>query len=480
MTFETLTFDRRIIKNLTREGYENATEIQEKAIPIIREGHDLMASAQTGTGKTAAFALPIIESIAKKHMSNQKKRPIQAVILAPTRELAQQITQSFLDYSQNTGLRVRAIYGGVSKRNQIMALKKGVDVLVATPGRLLDLMNMRLIDLKAIEFFVLDEADRMLDMGFIDDVKTIYSKVETECQTLLFSATISKEVEKLAKVMLKDPMRLDTAPKEEPLRTIKQSLFRCDERHKNRLLFTFIHENKPQSALIFTRTKQRADSLFKKLFMELGTVGIIHGDKTQRDRLNTLNAFKRGEITILVATDVVARGIDIHELEYVINYDMPDQVESYIHRIGRTGRNHKHGEAVSFVSPKDRGVIKEIESLYGRIFHDRSEQTSDKPVKNKVKKPFTNNNKSTKQDSKPYNKKKKAYSKDKNTASGDAKPYSKRKKASNTEAKPYNNDEKRSNNDAKPFNRKGKTQKPKARKNKSKKPFYASYNKNKN
>ncbi len=361
MTFEQLGIISPILKAVAYEGYTEPSPIQEQAIPVLLEGHDMLASAQTGTGKTAAFAIPIIQALYQKRTEEHSKRVIKALVLAPTRELAEQIKESFRNYSRDLHIKSEVIYGGVSQKNQEVALKKGLDVLIATPGRLLDLMNQKLIFLDTIEYFVLDEADRMLDMGFINDVKKIVSTIPKDRQTMLFSATIPNEILKLANDLLKDPIRIEVTPPEQMIDKIKQSLYFVSKKDKFKLLLDLLVNPKLVSVLVFTRTKHGANKLVKELLAYGVKADAIHGNKSQNKRQQALLDFKNRKLRVLVATDIAARGIDIDELSHVINFDLPETPETYVHRMGRTGRAGLSGEAYSFCSHDEINLLKAVE-----------------------------------------------------------------------------------------------------------------------
>lgn len=361
MLFENLDIIEPIKKALKEEGYTNPTPIQEKSIPSLLEGRDFLGCAQTGTGKTAAFAIPVLQNIFKK--SEKGPRAIKALILAPTRELAIQIGESFTAYSKYMGLENLVIFGGVSQNPQTKALRSGVDILIATPGRMLDLFNQRYIDLRNVEYFVLDEADRMLDMGMIHDVKRIIAQLPKVRQNMLFSATMPKEVSKLVDSILKDPVRVEVAPVSSTVDTIAQSLYFVGKKRKQSLLEHLLKDEDIQSVLVFSRTKRGANMITK----ELAKVGIealaIHGNKSQNARQLALSSFKEGKIRVLVATDIAARGIDVSELSHVINFDLPEVPETYVHRIGRTGRAGATGVAISFCDEEEKDYLKYIEKL---------------------------------------------------------------------------------------------------------------------
>lgn len=362
MNFNELKLNPAILKACRKIGYDTPTEIQQKAIPAVLQGKDLLGLAQTGTGKTAAFALPILQRLAQEDVKEGNKK-IRALVLTPTRELALQIVDNFKEYGQYLPLKTAVIFGGVKQTRQVAELKKGADILVATPGRLLDLVSQRLLDLSHVNIYVLDEADRMLDMGFIRDVKKITTLLSFQRQTLLFSATMPTEIAGLAASLLKNPIRVESAPVSTPIEKIEQSVYFVEKQDKNDLLIHLIKEKAVNSALIFTRTKHEADRVVRFL----GKSGVkslaIHGNKSQNARQNALNAFKKHEIKVLVATDIAARGIDIDRLPYVINYNIPNISETYVHRIGRTARAGREGIAISLCQKDERPYLKDIEKL---------------------------------------------------------------------------------------------------------------------
>ena len=345
MLFTDLNLIEPIQKALKIEGYIEATPIQEQTISPILEGRDVLGCAQTGTGKTAAFAIPILQHIFNEKKNETGKKNIKALLLAPTRELAIQIGESFDSYAKFTGIKTTVIFGGVAQGPQTHALRAGVDILVATPGRLLDLINQKFVNLANIKFFVLDEADRMLDMGMVQDVRRILTHVPKVRQTLLFSATMPPEIGKLADTMLKNPVKIAVTPVSSPIEIIEQSMFFVDKKHKKELLVHLLKDKSIVSALVFSRTKHGAN----KITQDLEKVGItaqaIHGNKSQSARQLALSNFKEGITRVLVATDIAARGIDINELSHVINFDLPEVPETYVHRIGRTGRAGAEGVA---------------------------------------------------------------------------------------------------------------------------------------
>jgi len=366
MLFEELNIIEPILKALKTEGYTAPTPIQEQAIPIILERKDLLGCAQTGTGKTAAFAIPIIQILEGGKIYDKGPRAIKCLILTPTRELAIQIGESFSAYGRHTSLKHTVIFGGVPQGSQVAALKSGVDILIATPGRLLDLINQKFIQLHYLRLFVLDEADRMLDMGFIHDVKKVITKIPQKRQTLFFSATMPPEIQKLANTILVDPKKVEVTPPSSTADTIEQSLFFVEKGDKKKLLIHLLNDKRIKSALIFTRTKHGADKITKDLLKAGIKTEAIHGNKSQNARQKALSNFKSGQIKALIATDIAARGIDIDELSHVINYELPNIPETYVHRIGRTGRAGSSGIALSFCEEEEMEYLKDIQKLIGR------------------------------------------------------------------------------------------------------------------
>lgn len=362
MKFENLKLIEPILKALKDEGYVSPSPIQEQAIPPVLSGRDLIGCAQTGTGKTAAFAIPIIQKIYEQK-NKGSRRQIKSLILTPTRELAVQIADSFMSYGRYTNIKVCAIYGGVSQTPQVEALRRGVDVLIATPGRLNDLINQKLVNLQNVKMFVLDEADRMLDMGFIHDVKKIISHIPKERQTLLFSATMPREITELVNSILNNPIKIAVTPVSSTVDIINQYVYFVDKANKKHLLVHLLKNDNIFSALVFTRTKHEADKVVKILTTNKIKSLAIHGDKSQGARQMALNHFKNGEIKVLVATDIAARGIDIDELSHVINYNLPNMPETYVHRIGRTGRAGLGGTAISFCEYEEKQYLKDIQKL---------------------------------------------------------------------------------------------------------------------
>ena len=410
MTFKELGLSAPILKAIEKKGYTEPSPIQGKAIPQVLKGKDVLASAQTGTGKTAGFVLPILEKLTKQEF----KRPIvRALILTPTRELAAQIQQNVKEYSEFVNIKNVVIYGGVNQKPQVSALKNGVDILVATPGRLIDLNNQGFINLRKVEMFVLDEADRMLDMGFLRDIQRIMTLLPDRRQNLLFSATFSKEIKKLANGFLHNPVLVEATPENTTVEVIKQRVIRMDKPRKTAYTIKMISEGDWQQVLIFTRTKHGANKLTQKLNNKKITAMAIHGNKSQNQRTKALAAFKKGEVRVLVATDIAARGIDIPLLPHVINYEIPNISEDYVHRIGRTGRAGANGVAISLVDNDELAYIRDIEKLTKQSFEKEIIEGYEPPhIEEKdIKKPKGNpgqnrnrNKKSRNPNSKPGNK----------------------------------------------------------------------------
>lgn len=366
MNFEKLNVITPILKALNTEGYTTPTPIQEKAIPIILDGKDLLGCAQTGTGKTAAFAIPLLQILYNEKINEKGPRKIKALILTPTRELAIQIGESFAACGRHTGIKHTVIFGGISQVTQINALKSGVDILVATPGRLLDLMNQKYISLEHIKLFVLDEADRMLDMGFSHDMKKIIAQLPVTRQTLLFSATMQHEVTKMVDKILSNPAKIEVTPVSSIAETIEQTVYFVDRKDKKSLLIQLLKNKSIDSALVFTRTKHGADRVARDLAKVRITAQAIHGDKSQSSRQMALNNFKLKRTRVLVATDIAARGIDVQELSHVINFDLPNVPETYVHRIGRTGRAGMKGTALSFCDTEEKEYLSDIQKLISK------------------------------------------------------------------------------------------------------------------
>jgi ATP-dependent RNA helicase RhlE len=360
MSFDKFNFTQNIQKALISSGYEIPTPIQEKAIPLVLEGKDLICCAQTGTGKTAAFALPMLQILDAEKTQRKFRKNIKALVLTPTRELAQQVSDSFRTYGENSGIRNTVVYGGVSQRPQTEKLRKGVDILIATPGRLLDLMQQKYINLDHIKILVLDEADRMLDMGFINDIRKIISFIPANRQTLFFSATMPPEIIKLTKDILHHPEKIEITPDQPAVEAIKQEVYYVSRPNKKNLLLHLLKDSSVSSALVFTRTRHAADMVSRHLNTAKINAEAIHSDKSQNARQRALNNFKLNHTRVLVATDIASRGIDIHKLSHVINYDLPDESETYVHRIGRTGRAGLAGVAVTFCDHDERMQLRDI------------------------------------------------------------------------------------------------------------------------
>lgn len=363
MLFEDLSLSKSIQRAVFEEGYTNPTPIQEQAIPIILAGQDLIGCAQTGTGKTAAFAIPIIHNLHRIVGSSKKEKVIRTLVVTPTRELAIQIGESFDTYGKYTNLKQLTIFGGVSQVPQVEQLRKGVDILIATPGRLLDLHKQGYIDLNHLHHLVLDEADQMLDMGFINDVKKIVKLTPNNRQTLLFSATMPIAIRELAEMFLTDPATIQVSPVSSTIDTVDQRIYFVDKADKRQLLYHVIRNEKLSNILVFSRTKHGADNVVKALRKQGLSAEAIHGDKSQNARQRALDSFKNKETDILVATDIAARGIDIEQLPFVINFDLPNIPETYVHRIGRTGRAGNGGVAISFCGKDEEGYWKDIIKL---------------------------------------------------------------------------------------------------------------------
>ncbi|MEI6506064.1 MAG: DEAD/DEAH box helicase, partial [Planctomycetota bacterium] len=371
-TFADLGLTELLLRALAAEGYSVPTPIQSRAVPPILAGRDLIGCAQTGTGKTAAFALPLIERMLATPRRAAPKR-CRTLVLAPTRELASQILEGFKAYGRFANLSAAVIYGGVSQRPQATALQRGVDVLVATPGRLLDLIGQRLVDLRAVEFLVLDEADRMLDMGFIQPIRKIIGMLPTDRQTLLFSATVSAEVRELASDFLCEPLEVKTTPQTTPADTVTQSVYFVSKADKRAKLVELLRGEATGRVIVFTRTKHGADKLHRDLDKAGISAAAIHGNKSQGQRERALAAFKSPQPPVLIATDIAARGIDVDEVSHVVNYELPHEPETYVHRIGRTGRAGLTGAAVSFCDHEERPRLAAIERLLRRAIPQRNE-----------------------------------------------------------------------------------------------------------
>ncbi|WP_333862612.1 DEAD/DEAH box helicase [Sphingobacterium sp.] len=364
MEFKQLSLIDPLLKAITETGYTHPTAIQQKAIPIVLKGNDLIGCAQTGTGKTAAFALPLLQRLEESKTSS-KVVPIRALILTPTRELAIQIGDNINLYRKYLKLNYCTIFGGVSQEKQVKEIKRGVDILVATPGRLLDLMNQKIVSLDKIEILILDEADNMLDMGFIHDIKKILAKVPSKRQTLFFSATMPPNIRKFAHGILHNPIEVDVTPVSSTAEKVNQSVFFVEKKEKIKLLTGILKKLKHERTIVFSRTKHGADKIVKMLAKNGLRAAAIHGNKSQNARQKALGEFKESHIKILIATDIAARGIDIEQLPLVINYDLPNVPETYVHRIGRTGRAGQAGKAISFCDVEERSYLADIEKLIG-------------------------------------------------------------------------------------------------------------------
>jgi len=382
MSFDQLGLTDELLKAVAEQGYVTPTPIQQQAIPVVLAGRDVQAGAQTGTGKTAGFTLPLLQLLSEQG-AQQKPRPVRALILTPTRELAAQVYESVLTYGKHLPLFSAAIYGGVSINAQIRNLRKGCDIVVATPGRLIDHVHQKNIDLSSVEILVLDEADRMLDMGFMPDIRKIIARIPKQRQTLLFSATFSDEIKALAATVLHNPVEIEVARTGTTAETISERVYGIAREHKRELLSYLIGSGNWRQVLVFVRTKHGADRLGKQLMTDGIRTAVLHGDKTQGARNKALDHFKSGQVAVLVATDIAARGLDIDQLPHVVNFDLPQVAEDYIHRIGRTGRAGLSGEALSLVCPEEAYLLAEIEKLLKRQI-PRVADTGYEPVSLKV------------------------------------------------------------------------------------------------
>lgn len=367
MSFKDLGLSDALLKAVSEKGYTTPSPIQQKAIPVVLQGKDVLASAQTGTGKTAGFTLPMIDRL----LSNprQGRRKIRALVLTPTRELAAQIYDNVREYSKYVDIKSTVIFGGVNQNPQVRTIRQGIDILVATPGRLLDLENQRLLSLSDVEFLVLDEADRMLDMGFIHDIKKVLRMVPAKRQNLLFSATFNADIKKFASSILTNPVLVEATPENTTAEKVEQKTYRVDKGRKTEMLTKFIKEGNWDQVLVFTRTKHGANRLSQKLEKEGISSAAIHGNKTQNARIKALAGFKSGKVRVLVATDIAARGLDIPLLPHVVNYELPNVPEDYVHRIGRTGRAGASGQAISLVGVDEVAYVRGIEKLLGEKLH---------------------------------------------------------------------------------------------------------------
>ena len=365
MSFDQLDLSPPLLQAIEEQGYKKPTPVQEQAIPLILQGRDMLAGAQTGTGKTAGFALPLLH-LMHNQVLPKKPHPIRALIITPTRELAMQVNESFRIYGKHLPLFSEVVFGGVSVHSQIKRLQKGVDILVATPGRLLDLLYQKKINLSQVQFFVLDEADRMLDMGFINDIKKVMKALPNKRQNLLFSATYSKEIKVLAAQLLNNPVEVAVARENTTAEKISQSIYAIKKENKRELISWLIGDGNWQQVLVFVRTKHGADRLCKQLIHDGIHCAALHGNKSQNARVRALEGFKEGKVTALIATDIAARGLDIDQLPHVVNYDLPAVAEDYVHRIGRTGRAGAEGEAISLVAPDEAHLLGAIEKLLNK------------------------------------------------------------------------------------------------------------------
>ncbi|MDN6297356.1 MAG: DEAD/DEAH box helicase [Halomonas sp.] len=391
MDFSELGLSAELLDAINAEGYSTPTPIQAQAIPAVLEGHDLLASAQTGTGKTAGFGLPLLQRLASGKRA--ASRQVRALVLAPTRELAAQVGKNIAAYGAKLPLRTQVIFGGVGQNPQVEALKRGVDVLIATPGRLLDLQQQGHVDLSRLEVLVLDEADRMLDMGFIHDIKRLLRLMPPKRQNLLFSATFSNDIQALAKQLLHEPKLIEVAPRNTTAEKVEQIVYQVDRDKKRDLLAHLIETQKWYQVLVFTRTKHGANRLAEQLSKRSIPAMAIHGNKSQGARTRALGAFKSGELQVLVATDIAARGLDIHQLPHVVNFDLPNVAEDYVHRIGRTGRAGSQGEAISLVCIDEAQLLKNIERLIKSSLERRIEPGFE-PDPNAVAQPIENGRRS--------------------------------------------------------------------------------------
>ena len=412
MKFKDLNLLPSLLKALDDKKYTEPTSIQEKAIPFVLSREDVLGSAQTGTGKTAAFALPIIQHLENEQQSHSGRRRIRALVVTPTRELAIQIGENFVSYSKYNNVRATVIYGGVKQGSQTQALNRGVDVLIATPGRLLDLMSQGYISLKDVGYFVLDEADRMLDMGFIHDIKKLLEKLPQKRQSLFFSATMPENILKLSRQILINPKKVAVNPVSSTAETIQQFLYYTNKSSKKELLLHILKDEKINQILVFSRTKHGADRIVRNLRKKKIEASAIHGDKSQNQRQNALKAFKKGAVRVLVATDIAARGIDIDKLHYVLNYDIPNESETYVHRIGRCGRAGEQGVSISICEPEENRYVRDIEKLISKnidVVSDHPFPQTEKPMNAQQKKEFEKEKQRKKQEFFANRKKKKSF-----------------------------------------------------------------------
>lgn len=394
MSFDKLDLSPPLLQAINEQGYNKPTPVQEQAIPLILQGRDILAGAQTGTGKTAGFALPLLQLLHRQPRP-KKPHPVRALVLTPTRELAMQVYESFRTYGKHVPLFSEVVFGGVSINNQITRLQRGTDILVATPGRLLDLMYQKKVDLSQVQFFVLDEADRMLDMGFIKDIRKVIQAIPDQRQNLLFSATYSKEIKQLASQLLHDPVEVSVARENATADKISQLVYPIKKEDKRELISWLIGNGMWQQVLVFVRTKHGADRLCKQLINDGVRCAALHGNKSQGARSRALEGFKEGKVTALIATDIAARGLDIDQLPHVVNFDLPAVAEDYVHRTGRTGRAGMEGEAISLVTADEAHLLGAIEKLLNKQIPrvaDTGYETVSLDVSKKAKsKPKTNN-----------------------------------------------------------------------------------------
>ncbi len=417
MKFEDLNLHPTLLKAVKGENYTHPTAIQEQAIPLLLKKNDVLGSAQTGTGKTAAFALPILHHLINERNNNDGKKRIRTLVVTPTRELAIQIAESFTSYSKYNNITNTVIFGGVKQGTQTTTLSNGVDVLVATPGRLLDLMGQGYISLKDIGYFVLDEADRMLDMGFIHDIKKILDKLPKERQSLFFSATMPKNIVELSSQILKFPKQVSVNPVSSTAETIQQFIYYTNKADKKNLLLHILKDNNISQLLLFSRTKHGADRIARNLKKKNIRASAIHGDKSQNQRQKSLKSFKDSEIRVLVATDIAARGIDIDKLSYVLNYDIPNESETYVHRIGRCGRAGETGVSISICEPEENEYVRDIEKLIKQKIQEVQNHPfpqTEKPMNAQQKKEFEKEKQRRKQEFFNNRNKKRGYKKSNN------------------------------------------------------------------
>lgn len=401
MTFEDLGVIDPILKALAAKNYKEPTQIQERAIPIVLKRNDVLGSAQTGTGKTAAFAIPIIQLIHQIEKKNDRKPIIRSLIVTPTRELAIQIDENIRDYSKHTIIKHAVIFGGVKQGKQVASLKNGVHILVATPGRLLDLIDQGFISLDGVKIFVLDEADRMLDMGFIHDIKKLLKLLPEKRQSLFFSATMPNNIVKLSSTILKNPQKIEVSPTSSTAETIQQYIYYTNRPDKKNLLVHILKDPELKQVLLFSRTKHGADRIARDLKKKRISAAAIHGDKSQNQRQRALSDFKDGNLRVLVATDIAARGIDIDKLRHVINYDIPNVAETYVHRIGRSGRAKEDGIAISICEPEENAYVRDIERLIKKkitVLSDNPFPQTDKPMTEAEKKEWNKEKQRRKQE----------------------------------------------------------------------------------